>query len=542
MRNGLIEKTFVWELRSPPDKLWPILSDTARLNEALDLPLYRLGETFDSDDRRRRYGELDEDGVRIRWEEPPFEWVEGYWWRWRRFYESGPLLETGGTLILNPGDTGGTRASYALSVEPKGALGRLLVASGHLKIAAQNIEKIIIRADAHCQKPVGDFFSNLFAETSPKAKSPDIPCVTEDPRDASLLAQLGAWIAVAPQADVVDLRSRRLSRALGISEGEALRACLLGVAGGALRRRYRSICPACRVGAMEYADLADIPALMACQHCGAGYRRDLLGNTEILFAVSPELRAHPGGSYCSSGASTQPHVVIRQNIDAMERRGIDFSARPGLHAVRVMDGLVSEPFEMGEGVVIAVTDDALSVSHSDQGLVLENRLSQPATLSIERCEWPDDCLPVSDLIADPGFRELETAQKLSEGDSAAAGAAAIMAVSPLDGLVQRHVDMAASLGGAVCGYDDMSVLLVFLDGAGAIEFANELSALLPQTRIGIDYGPLTAATEGGMFSYIGTVPDTALEMCLSAPPGKVSRSARLSEMQTAPGLVAGAAR
>jgi len=112
MRQGLIEKTYEWDLSAAPSQLWPLLSDTARLNEALDLPRYSISETFDSESLRRRYGEMVEDEKRVRWEEPPFEWVENGWWRWRRFYDHGPLRETGGVLMFMPAESGRTHMHY----------------------------------------------------------------------------------------------------------------------------------------------------------------------------------------------------------------------------------------------------------------------------------------------------------------------------------------------------------------------------------------------------------------------------------------------
>jgi len=149
MRDRLIEKVFEWDLVSSPQALWPLISDTARMNQALGLPPYDISETFDENSIRRRYGQMIEDEQRVRWEEPM------------------------------PGKNNGTHVNYTLSVDPNGALGRMLIASGHLKLAARSFRKFTTQLDKFCQKPFGDFYSNLAATTTKKS-SRKLPKPTSD--------------------------------------------------------------------------------------------------------------------------------------------------------------------------------------------------------------------------------------------------------------------------------------------------------------------------------------------------------------------------
>jgi len=517
MRDRLIEKTFEWDLVSSPQALWPLISDTARLNEALGLPRYRISETFDENSIRRRYGEMIEDDRRIRWEEPAFEWVENGWWRWRRFYDEGPLRETGGVLMLMPGPNDGTHMHYTLSVDPNGTVGRILVASGHLKLAARSFRKFTTRLDKFCQKPLGEFYSNL-AASAPKKPSPRLPKATND--EEKLLTQFAEWLAVAPFADRLDLRSKRLARCLNVSEAEALRVCLRAVISGDLSMRYRAVCSACRASAVEFDTLGAIPALMACQRCGAGFRRDLAGSVEVLFTVAGMERQ--SGSYCGSGPSNAPHLPVQQNLGAMERRDLIYELPAGRYIARAVDGPVSAPFDVTDNSCVQITlTSELSVTPVKGGSAIENHSRRDYTVAIERCDLPADALSVAALLAEQCYHDLMSGEALPDGDTAPIGDGVILGIGDLIG------QLSADRGGAVVERTDGYCALYFESLDRAEKAARHLVERHPEARFAMDYGPLTIATASGRMRFIGTIADTAKSLCLSGHRRFVAKSERV---------------
>ena len=527
MRKGLIEKTYEWDLSAPPSQLWPLLSDTARLNEALDLPRYSISETFDSESLRRRYGEMIEDESRVRWEEPPFEWVENGWWRWRRFYDDGPLSETGGVLMLVPGQKGGTHMHYTLSVDPRGAMGRMLVASGYVKQAARGFRKFTHEVDAFCRKPMGDFYSNYSAKTE-KATPKPLPKVKG--KEAELLTQFAQWLAVAPFADRVDLRSKRLARCLGVSHSEAFQACLTAVKSGDLVMRYRAVCPVCRASAIEVAELKKIAALLACRGCGAGYQRDLSNSIEVLFSVAG--LSYSEATYCGSGPSSSRHVAVQQNLGAMERRDLEHIFSAGVYVARAIDGPVSATFsaEQSTGAHVRLTDTEIVVLPLQGSTVIENHTKRPYAITVERCDWPDDALPVSEALAERALLDLLPAESLPDGDSASIG----------DGVILGIADLAKPLSTAhtatVIETEEGYVGLL----AGSLERAVSLAEAIrkehPEARFALDFGPLTIAMLSGRMRHIGTVPETAKSMCLGGHRGVVVVSPRMKDALKSRGI------
>jgi len=520
MRKGLIEKTYEWDLSASPSQLWPLLSDTARMNEALNLPPYSVSETFDSESLRRRYGEMIEDDNRVRWEEPPFEWVENGWWRWRRFYDHGPLCETGGVLMLMPGKSGGTHMHYTLSVDPRGAMGRMLVASGHLKLAARGFRKFTSEVDAFCRKPMGDFYSNYSAKQHKKPLKA-LPKVKG--KEAEILTQFAQWLAVAPFADRTDLRSKRLARCLGVSHSEALRACLTAVQSGDLDMRYRAVCPTCRASAIEVATLKQIPALLACRGCGAGYHRDLAKSVELLFSVRGAREV--GTRFCGSGPSSAPHVAVQQNLGAMERRDLEHVLPPGVYAARAIDGPISETFTVDQamGAHVRLTSEGIVMLPLQGSTVIENHTKRPYAITIERSVWPKDALPVSEALAEQALFDLMPGEALPDGDSASIGNGVILGLADLEKPLSPNPSEA--IIEAADGYTGLMVATL----TRAVSLAEGLRKDHPEARISLDYGPLTISTLGGQMRHIGTVPDTAKSMSLSGHRGVIVTSPRMKD-------------
>ncbi len=520
MRNRPIHKTYEWTLKSSPEALWPYLSDSARLNEALGQPRYTIFETFDANGIRRRYAETIEDETRIRWEEPPFEWVTGAWWRWRRFHEDGPFQETGAILMLSPLKGGGTTVRYTLTAAPRGIMGKMLTASGHLKLAGVGFEKLTKRIDSFCQNPKGEFFSNLAAEKA-KAKPVDLPKPATP--DGEILNQFAHWLSVAPHTDRQNLRSKRLARCLGISEAEALRACLLAVRSGDLTMRYDAICSACRASANEYSSLRDIPALMACGRCGGGYHRNMDDGVEVLFRVA---KADDGsGAPCCSGPSVARHVRIQQSLGAKERREMLQGLPAGSYIARAVDGPASEPFvfSKAQGFRVVVTDGDIAVSTLEKGGVIENHAKRGYAITLEHTGLPPDTLSVPELLSAQAFRTLMPDERLADGDTASLGEGVIMAVADLG----HSIDERAAT--AVIEDEDGCRSLVFATIDAAKETGEAMLKAHPEARFAMDYGALSITSLGGQIVYTGTVPETAQRLARAGYRGKIVLSGAMRE-------------
>jgi serine/threonine protein kinase len=101
------QHVFVWNLESTPEALWPLVSNTDRLNQAVGLPP-AMFERVSTQDGTELYGGNRVAGVDLRWREHPFEWIEGRRWSVLRVLERGVLHWLTVELVLVRGPEGGT--------------------------------------------------------------------------------------------------------------------------------------------------------------------------------------------------------------------------------------------------------------------------------------------------------------------------------------------------------------------------------------------------------------------------------------------------
>ena len=123
-RSGdrVIERVWEWRFDAPPDVLWPVLTDTARSNEAVGLPRYAVSETPLPDGTVRRIGCARKFGLALRWEEGVPEWVVPRLFLHERRFHSGPLRLVRTEITLDPDGAAGSLVHYRLSLAARSAL------------------------------------------------------------------------------------------------------------------------------------------------------------------------------------------------------------------------------------------------------------------------------------------------------------------------------------------------------------------------------------------------------------------------------------
>lgn len=111
-----------WRVPAAPALIWPIISDTARMNEAIGAPRYSVAETARDDGSVQRAGSAVVGGVALAWEEAPYEWVVGRRFNQTRPMAKGPFASAGVELTLAP-DGDGSVVSYTFQATPRTFLG-----------------------------------------------------------------------------------------------------------------------------------------------------------------------------------------------------------------------------------------------------------------------------------------------------------------------------------------------------------------------------------------------------------------------------------
>ena len=124
----VLQYDWAWELEAAPDRLWPYVADTERLNRAAGIPAVEFTTEPDPAGGARRFGEFQRMGIVNAWREHPFEWVEGRRLGVLREYSRGVLKWLASIVELKPRAGGGTTLTHQVRVEPRGVLGRIAAA------------------------------------------------------------------------------------------------------------------------------------------------------------------------------------------------------------------------------------------------------------------------------------------------------------------------------------------------------------------------------------------------------------------------------
>src|SRR5439155_18397867 len=121
MPSSTINFNATIDLAAPLERLWPLISDTDRVNRMVGLPAFERAEP-DQDLTQLVHGHYL--GLPVAWREYPFEWVFEQWFQVQRVF-APPLpviqLVTGARLVPLPG--GGTRVEVWVHLQPRNIAG-----------------------------------------------------------------------------------------------------------------------------------------------------------------------------------------------------------------------------------------------------------------------------------------------------------------------------------------------------------------------------------------------------------------------------------
>ncbi len=148
-------KTFRVEMKlgAPPSVLWPLVSNTERLNRAVGLPHVAFTDLATTAGGAHKAGTFRVLGMDVAWEEHPFEWVHERRHTVLRRYTKGPLAWLRNRVSLAPRSDGGTDLLHEVEAAPKGALGQVAAMWEIQWKLARRLRAVYARMDAAARDP-----------------------------------------------------------------------------------------------------------------------------------------------------------------------------------------------------------------------------------------------------------------------------------------------------------------------------------------------------------------------------------------------------
>ncbi len=555
----VLQYDWAWELEAAPDRLWPYVADTERLNRAAGIPAVEFTTEPDPAGGARRFGKFQRMGIVNAWREHPFEWVEGRRLGVLREYSRGVLKWLASIVELKPRAGGGTTLTHQVRVEPRGVLGRIAAAVEIGARGKRGLDRVYRRIDAYVSGKLGRPETNDPFE--PAAAVPAagrlrlerlLDRLIELRVDPAVVEKLGDYLVLAPPQEAARIRPLALASRLKLDPDRLTAACLHGAREGLLELLWDILCPICRIPSGVKDGLQSIGDHEHCPACNLDFKADFAESVEMIFRVHPQVRPTELKTYCVGGPAHSPHVAAQVRIAPGETVELELALGEGRYRLRGPQLPYALDFRVRPGTAARRWDLHLApgaappsvgvLQAGRQTLALTNDHPVEVTARVERTAARTDALTAARAATLPLFRELFPGQAPAPGRLAGLSALALL-VTDLDpagrlyeefgdarafGVLHGYLEAAGESvrreDGAVVKTVGEGLLASFDDPAAAVRVALELagrdvSGLRP--RVAVHHGPVMAAAINGRLDYFGSTVSQALRLTQRVRGGEV---------------------
>ncbi|HJQ34866.1 MAG TPA: DUF5939 domain-containing protein [Pyrinomonadaceae bacterium] len=535
-----------WEfdLRASPQALWPFVADTNRFNRDAGVPDVTQMKADAATRRGARRLRLSKLGVRVEWDEEPFEWIRPFRFGVVRRYRSGPVAEMRVNARLDAREGGGTHLVYEVTARPRGVLGRAAIPLQVGRISARRFAAVFRRYDALALREesreggAADAPSALGASERALLATLRRKLVDEGSAERTV-ALLCETVERGDELTLARMRPYALADAWGAERRDVLELFLRATRAGLLDLRWELLCPHCR-GAVNSAEtLRDVRAEQHCDSCSVDFTVNFDRSVEVVFRPNASVRRVEVRDFCVGGPQVTPHVVVQQLVPAGEQRTVTPLLEEGRHYLRAsaLDG--------GQYVLVNASGaEELTLSADDAGwpeteptlsprpsITLANDTPEDQFFVFERTAWGDQAATAAEVTALQLFRDLFASEALRPGDRINVGQMTVLFTDLRNstrlyreigdavafGAVMSHFDVLreeiAREGGSIVKTLGDAIMAVFPRPAPALRAIITAQAVLasppegvrPLTlKAGIHAGPCIAVTLNERLDYFGS--------------------------------------
>jgi len=537
-----------WRLRANPEQLWEWVSDTNRFNADTGLPALEENIPLENRRRRLRFSLL---GVKVEWEETPFEWVRPFRFGVVRRYLSGPVALMRVLAELVPLPEGGTRLVYQVWAYPRNLLGVLAIPIQIGLISARRFGAVFRQYDDWVMqgKAVWDS-ERKTALTREQRRRLRFLCrqLTDWGADPALVDRLARLLETADDLTLMRMRPYALADYWGVPRKKALELFLMAVRAGLLDFRWELLCPSCRGAAESFSTLSLARSQTHCKSCLIDFEVNFDRSVELTFRPNPTVRQVKEVAYCVGGPQVTPHIVSQQLLQPKEERTVTLPLERGRYRVRTAklrggqfftaeeDGTESEAIFIASPSGWADEEPTLNLRPV---LRLINQTDEEQLFIVERLDWSDKVVTAAEVFAFQTFRDLFSQEALRPGERIAVGHLTIVFTDLRGstnlyraigdalafGLVMNHFDVlrecVAEEGGAIVKTIGDAIMAVFTRPVHAVRamakaqrrLAHPPEGMQPlYLKVGIHAGPCIAVTLNDRLDYFGSTVNIAARL------------------------------
>ena len=545
---------WAWDLRSTPEALWPLVSNTDRFNRDCGFPPFEVrapakGEPAPEPGLRRlrsRYL-----GLVGEWEEREFEWVQPVRFAVERRFSRGPLARMVQSCELGAKPGGGTTIVYEMRVTPANPIGALIVPLAIGLRARRVTERVFRGYDEIAQRPgrpLPPLAQFHLDKAPPRLANVASKLIYEAQQPVALVERLCAYVSSADDLSVQKMRPYAIADQWSVDRRQTLDLFLHATRAGMLDFSWEVLCPHCRGSRRGKPDLSGVTSEAHCDSCGVDFTVNFDQSVELTFVPNPTVRRVTRTEYCLGGPQITPHVVAQKRLGPGESLFVAMSYPQGRYRLRTQGVAAQQAFriersggssariDVGPGIEAA--DEPVVAPDGVLNIVNADRVECLAV--IERVAWSAPAVTAAAVTSRQIFRDLFSKEILRQGERISVGVITIVFTdlkdstrlyteigdAPAFGRVLNHFDLvraeiAAEGGGIVKTMGD-AVMAAFTHPVCAVRAMRKAQTALsaPEKarpgfalKCSIHQGPCLAISQNERLDYFGTTVNVGSRLC-----------------------------
>ena len=537
--------TWQWDLKSSPETIWPLASDTNRFNRDTGQPEVEVLSNVKGVKQMRMKLPV----LRVEWQEEPFEWTYPYSFGILRRYSRGPIDEMRVQANFERLPDNGTRVVYHSTFVASNLFTQLWLPFAIGVVAKARFTKVFRQYDrtaAAGGSPI-DISRPRGLGSAGRARFRSLgETVVRQGTDAALMRRLEEFLDRADELSLQRIRPYALADRWEVDRRLVLEMFLRATRAGILDMSWDLLCPSCRGAAEGYNTLGGVRSTSHCDTCQIDFTVNFDHNIEVIFKPNPSVRAMDfDAAFCAGSPQLQPHVVMSQTISALRSLPVLLELERGRYTLRASN-------VPGSIALIANADQPaqLDLRVSSFGwppeqqrvslhptLNLVNATESDSTFQLERTAWSDQASTAADVTALQVFRDLFASEVVRPGEEISIGSVTLMFTDLRDstrlyrnigdasafGRVREHFEILekaiAAEGGAIVKTMGDSVMAVFrhpVDGLKAVwnaqtEIAEHGEPML-WLKVGLHKGPCIVVNLNDRLDYFGSTVNIAARL------------------------------
>jgi adenylate cyclase len=411
----------------PAEILWKYLADTDQLNKNIGLPDVSF-VPLPEPGRKGYYNAMIKFlGVKIRYDEYPFDFIAGDYYEVKRSFKSGPFKTIEGGVKLFP-EPNGTRLNVYSNVTPRNLIGYILAHIAVKKKATRDIVAFIRHLE---QQFLMKREINSIATLRPPELNSDelinrLNKMKSYPVSQDMVSRLEKFLKYASDLEVRRIRPFELAYQWTYDPMQLLRFFLYAAKAGVLDLIWHVLCPNCGAATQEVSNLYELRSDSHCSTCQIRFDSDFSKSVEALFSVHNSVRVAHNAIYCIGGPANMPQVRAQFRIPAHARRDEKVTFENGKVRIRSYHfkdtayRLISNDEESLSHLTVHATPDGLGVDDTrlKAGPVeinFINDLDDEILIVIEHENYQKYTATAAQIITLQEFRDLFPGVTLSQG-------------------------------------------------------------------------------------------------------------------------------